>query len=226
AASSQTKQLKEDIEQMMNAKGQTCAQIFEKQRRISSLESDSSTLTQTLELIHQERDTLSAKFIEKRIVFTVNKSCYVTDLYIFCFHIISTLSSHGISISGKSTIDNHLIIDNQVGNFSLEFLEELQPSNSLKYQRNEARKNLKAKLDTAKAKLDSITQMKSELNRADSFDSETTLSDPRWLPPPYYPKQSKKPSLTLEDERRAFESDKAGKTEYLHSLHNQIEKLK
>ncbi|GAV83734.1 hypothetical protein CFOL_v3_27180 [Cephalotus follicularis] len=39
-------QLKEDIEQMMKAKGQTCAKILEKQRRISCFESDSSTHTQ------------------------------------------------------------------------------------------------------------------------------------------------------------------------------------
>ncbi|GAV71926.1 hypothetical protein CFOL_v3_15415, partial [Cephalotus follicularis] len=75
-----TKQLKEDIEQMMNAKGQKCAQIFEKQRRISSLKSDSSTLTQTLELIHQERDTLSAKFIEKSPYYTKVAEYFNTKL--------------------------------------------------------------------------------------------------------------------------------------------------
>lgn len=36
----------EDIEQMKNAKGQVCSLILEKQRKIASLESDSSTLIQ------------------------------------------------------------------------------------------------------------------------------------------------------------------------------------
>nr|POE45232.1 hypothetical protein CFP56_25363 [Quercus suber] len=52
-AKSETKQLKVDTEQMMKAKGQICSQILERQRKIVSLESDSSTLAQTLELIQQ-----------------------------------------------------------------------------------------------------------------------------------------------------------------------------
>ncbi|KAH9782006.1 Tropomyosin [Citrus sinensis] len=46
-------------------KGQICAQILEKQRKIASLESDSSTLSQTLELITQERVSISSKLVEK-----------------------------------------------------------------------------------------------------------------------------------------------------------------
>lgn len=39
-------QLREDIEAIRKAKGEMCSKILEKQRKISSLESDSSTLTQ------------------------------------------------------------------------------------------------------------------------------------------------------------------------------------
>jgi chromosome segregation ATPase len=46
SAKSETKKLKEDTDQMMKAKGLICSQILEKQRKIASLESDSSTLTQ------------------------------------------------------------------------------------------------------------------------------------------------------------------------------------
>ena len=45
-AKSETKQLREDAEKMTKEKGQICSQILEKQRKIASLESDSSTLTQ------------------------------------------------------------------------------------------------------------------------------------------------------------------------------------
>ncbi|KAK4608725.1 hypothetical protein RGQ29_002211 [Quercus rubra] len=46
SAKSETKQLKEDTKQMMKAKGQICLQILERERKIVSLESDSSTLAQ------------------------------------------------------------------------------------------------------------------------------------------------------------------------------------
>ncbi|GAV72020.1 LOW QUALITY PROTEIN: hypothetical protein CFOL_v3_15509 [Cephalotus follicularis] len=224
SANSQTKQLKEDIEQMMKAKGQTCAQILEKQRRISALESDSSTLTQTLELIHQERDTLSAKFIEKSTYYTKVAEDINTKLQ--KQQVMAQNDEQTAGAEGKSSIDNHLIMDNQVGNFSHEFrFEELQPSNSLKYQRNEARKNLQAKLDTAKAKLDSITQMKSELLRENN-KLKQFMDQAKCRANDFKPELLAMDTETLEEEGRALESDKAGETEYLQSLHNQIEKLK
>lgn len=66
SAKSQTGRLKEETNQMVKEKNRICSQILAKQKRIATLESDSSTLTQTLELIQQERVSLSAKVIEKR----------------------------------------------------------------------------------------------------------------------------------------------------------------
>ncbi|CAN6686740.1 unnamed protein product [Malus baccata var. baccata] len=58
SAVSETKRLLE--EQMKNSKGQVCLLILEKQRKIASLESDSSSLILALELIDQERINLSS----------------------------------------------------------------------------------------------------------------------------------------------------------------------
>ncbi|XP_044511362.1 uncharacterized protein LOC123229542 isoform X5 [Mangifera indica] len=66
SAKSDTKQLKEETEKMNKEKGQICAQILAKQRKIASLESDSSTLNQTLGLIQQERVSSFKKLSEKR----------------------------------------------------------------------------------------------------------------------------------------------------------------
>ncbi|KAJ9167223.1 hypothetical protein P3X46_021889 [Hevea brasiliensis] len=65
SAKSETRKLKEDTEKMRQAKGRICLQIMEKQRKIASLEFDLSTLYQTVELIQQERVSLSAKLIDK-----------------------------------------------------------------------------------------------------------------------------------------------------------------
>ncbi|KAG4189544.1 hypothetical protein ERO13_A08G228900v2 [Gossypium hirsutum] len=65
SAKSMKQQLIEDIEKMLTAKGQLCSLIIEKQRKIASLDSDSTTLAQTLELIQHEKISLSSKLLEK-----------------------------------------------------------------------------------------------------------------------------------------------------------------
>ncbi|CAE5959152.1 unnamed protein product [Arabidopsis arenosa] len=65
-ALSETKRLKEETDQKTRKKGEICSHILENQRKISSMESDSVNLSQSLELILQERDSLSTKFVSKR----------------------------------------------------------------------------------------------------------------------------------------------------------------
>ncbi|XP_019094729.1 PREDICTED: uncharacterized protein LOC104757711 [Camelina sativa] len=65
-ALSETKRLKEETDQKTRAKGEICSHILEKQRKISSMESDSTNLAQSLVLILQERDSISAKLVSKR----------------------------------------------------------------------------------------------------------------------------------------------------------------
>ncbi|XAR55682.1 hypothetical protein NMG60_11035839 [Bertholletia excelsa] len=69
-ARSEIQHLKLDTEHMVKAKGQICSQILEKQRRIILLEYESFTLSQTLELIQQERVNLSAKLMQKSTHYT------------------------------------------------------------------------------------------------------------------------------------------------------------
>ncbi|KAK4570663.1 hypothetical protein RGQ29_029494 [Quercus rubra] len=61
SAKSETKQLKEDTEKMMKAKGQICSQILERQRKIVSLESDSSTLAQVKDRISEQTGETEGK---------------------------------------------------------------------------------------------------------------------------------------------------------------------
>ncbi|KAM0066577.1 hypothetical protein Hdeb2414_s0002g00050641 [Helianthus debilis subsp. tardiflorus] len=66
SAKSEIKRLKVDSDVMKNAKGDICSKIVERQRKIALLENDSSTLSQTLELIQQEKVNLSTKLVDKR----------------------------------------------------------------------------------------------------------------------------------------------------------------
>ncbi|KAH7660223.1 ArsR-like helix-turn-helix domain-containing protein, partial [Dioscorea alata] len=66
----ETKQLSEEAEELVRAKEQLCCLIVERQKKIWSLETESSTLSQTLELLQQEKLCVAAKFEEKRNYYT------------------------------------------------------------------------------------------------------------------------------------------------------------
>ncbi|XP_057793841.1 uncharacterized protein LOC131010363 isoform X2 [Salvia miltiorrhiza] len=60
-----SKQVKEEADRIAKATGEICLQILQKQRKIASYEADSYTLSKTLELMQQERLSLSAKLVER-----------------------------------------------------------------------------------------------------------------------------------------------------------------
>ncbi|OWM77516.1 hypothetical protein CDL15_Pgr016914 [Punica granatum] len=62
--------LSDGSEHIAKAKGQTCFQLLEVQRKVSALESDSCMLIQSLELMQQERAGLSAKLLEQSAFYT------------------------------------------------------------------------------------------------------------------------------------------------------------
>ncbi|KAG6719474.1 hypothetical protein I3842_03G007500 [Carya illinoinensis] len=216
SAKSETKKLKEDTEQMRKEKGQICSQILEKQRRIASLESDSSTLTQTLDLIQQEKASFSAKLIEKSIYDTkvaedINCKLQEQQDWVNSHDISRELGEHGLvktrvdeQTGGKSGINSDLIMDN-LG--------------------NEAKMSLAVKLDSAKANLNAISEMKSNLVMENSKMMQL-LEQVRCRANEFKPELRAMDIKTLEEEHRALLSDKAGETEYLQSLLDQIGKLK
>ncbi|XP_057987406.1 uncharacterized protein LOC110646479 isoform X3 [Hevea brasiliensis] len=163
SAKSETRKLKEDTEKMRQAKGRICLQIMEKQRKIASLEFDLSTLYQTVELIQQERVSLSAKLIDKsayyiKVADDINSKLLQQQDWVNC-HIISTemgedalvkdnFDEEAAKIGGKSAIGDCLKMDN-LGN-------------------NARKKNLMAKVDFAKAKLDEVAERKFEVAKENS----------------------------------------------------------
>ncbi|KAK4570654.1 hypothetical protein RGQ29_029494 [Quercus rubra] len=219
SAKSETKQLKEDTEKMMKAKGQICSQILERQRKIVSLESDSSTLAQTLELIQQEKASLSSKLLEMRTYFTkvgeeIDAKFQEQQDWVNSHKISGKLGEHVLvkdriseqtgETEGKSSIDGDLIMDN-LG--------------------SEAKNNLMEKLDAAKAKLDEISRMKSKLVMENS-KMKQLLEQVKFKENDFEPELRTMDIKTLEEEHNALLLDKAGVIEYLQTLPSQIETLK
>eukprot|EP00268_Persea_americana_P050948 TRINITY_DN5595_c1_g1_i7.p1 TRINITY_DN5595_c1_g1~~TRINITY_DN5595_c1_g1_i7.p1 ORF type:complete len:185 (-),score=37.09 TRINITY_DN5595_c1_g1_i7:649-1203(-) len=69
SAKSETKGLKEEMDRMLKLKGNTCCQIVNKQKKITMLETESSTLSKTLELLQQEKVSSVTKIKEKRVYY-------------------------------------------------------------------------------------------------------------------------------------------------------------
>ncbi|XP_028090816.1 uncharacterized protein LOC114291023 [Camellia sinensis] len=216
-AHSDIKQLKEETDQMVKAEGQICAQILEKQRKIAYMESDSSTLSQTLELIQQERVSLSAKFVEKSTYYTkvfenINAKLQEQQDWMNSYKLSSTVGQHGLikdktgeqigETEGKCSIESYIISEN---------VDHV--------------KNLVTKLQSAKAKFDLVTQTKSKFVLENSKVKQSVelvkcrISD-------FKPELWAMNVKTLEEEYQALLSDRAGETEYLHSLQQQFERLK
>ncbi|KAK9941531.1 hypothetical protein M0R45_007235 [Rubus argutus] len=217
SAISETKRFMEDIEQMMKAKGQICSQILERQRKIVCLESDSSTLIQTLELIGQERTNLASKLIEKSTYYLkvsedINAKLqqqqdwicsYQTNIELGEHEMVEdTIDEQRVDIQGKASSGDHLCMDDQG---------------------NDTRK--KAMVDSAKLKLNEILRMKSDLVM-ENHKMKQAIEQVHCRESDFKPELRALDVKTLEDEYNALLSDKAGETEYLNSLQDQIEKMK
>ncbi|TYK06616.1 myosin heavy chain, striated muscle [Cucumis melo var. makuwa] len=233
SAKSELKQLNEDAERMMQAKGEICSQILEKQRKIASLESDVSTLSQTLELIQQEKVSLGAKIIEKSNIFDHNiDSTYYTKV------------AEDINLKFQDQQDwvNANMIRGEVEEQDLVKLENAKqasetegfsdavggisgtriytnPKNLVEGE------DLLGKLESAEAKLSEVSKKKCAVVLEKSKikqsieELKNELND-------FKPELRAMDDVTLEEEYKALLSDQAGETEYSRSLQDKIAKLK
>ncbi|XP_052108549.1 spindle pole body component 110 isoform X2 [Arachis duranensis] len=199
---SEVKRTKEDTEQMKKVMGELCSKILENQKKIASSESDISKLTQTLELIHQEKVGLSAKLSEKRAYYTKVEEdlsaklqkqqewhrTKMTSRKLKEHEIKEKVDLQKSKTKGKAAADGNCIMDN-LG--------------------SDARKSIITKLDSAKGRLNEILNLKSKMlmenNKLELKAADITV---------------------LQEEYNALMSDKAGEIEYLQSLGKQVDKLK
>lgn len=174
---------------------------------------------QTLELIQQERVSLSARLVEKSTYYTkvaddMNSKLQQQQDWVHTHRINGEMGEHGsvkeefdkqtAKTKGKCAIDNHLIMDN-LG--------------------NDAEKNLIAKLDSAKSKLVEIAQMKSKLV-TENNKMKQSIEQLKCSAKDFKTELFEMDIKTLEEEYKALLSDRAGEIEYLQSLQKQIKQLK
>ncbi|KAF8026666.1 hypothetical protein BT93_F3215 [Corymbia citriodora subsp. variegata] len=157
SAKSIDQKLKEETEQMMTAKGEICSQILDKQRKVASLESDCRTLTQNLELVHQERVSLLAKLVEKSSYYAkVAEDIDVKFQQLQGWHNCRIPSPDTeVHDSVKETFDEEKVAAGARGKLSNHLLTE--------NVNNGASKELMFRVDSATAKLDKIKRTKAKI---------------------------------------------------------------
>ncbi|KAM6600653.1 hypothetical protein CsatA_020262 [Cannabis sativa] len=181
AAKSQVDQFNKDNEAMLKTKGEICSKILENHRKISSLESDSSTLSQY----------------------------FVLRMCPFQMWLGLLQNSHDWDRNKKS------------GNGEYSSINLLKAD----HLENSSTKSSNAKLESVKAKLAEITEIKLKLVMENTkMEQAIDLVNCRAID--CQPELRAMDIKTLEEEHNALLSDKAGETEYLKSLREQVEKLK
>ncbi|XP_038885089.1 tropomyosin alpha-1 chain isoform X2 [Benincasa hispida] len=208
SAKSELKQLNEDAERMMRAKGEICFQILEKQRKIASLESDIATLSQTLKLIQQEKVSLGAKIIEK--------STYYAKV---AEEISLKFQDQQVKLETAKRASETEGFSDTVGGISGTRIY-CNPNNLV-----EERKDLLGKLESAEAKLSQVLKRKCALVLEKS-KIEQSIEELKNELNDFKPELRAMDDVTLEEECKALLSDQAGETEYSRSLQDQIAKLK
>ncbi|KAG6578320.1 hypothetical protein SDJN03_22768, partial [Cucurbita argyrosperma subsp. sororia] len=221
AAKSELKQFKEDAERMMRAKGEICSQILEQQRKITSLEHDICTLSQTLELIQQEKVSLGAKIIEKsnyyaKVSEDISLKFQDQQDWVNANMICREAEEHGLvkfetAKRGSETEGSY----DTVGGISGTRIY-CSPNNLV-----EERKDL----ESAKDKLSQVSKMKCAVVLENSKIGQSIEEVKNELND-FKPELRAMDDVTLEEESKALLSDKAGETEYSRSLQDQIAKLK
>ncbi|KAI5640292.1 hypothetical protein M9H77_00318 [Catharanthus roseus] len=217
----EAKRLIEVTDRIMKEKGHICSRILENQRKVVSLESDSSTLSQipafdvqTLDLIQNERVTLSAKLVEKRtyyssVVYEITSQLKEQKEWVIA-------DKHTSCIGEKSLV---IFIATQLEDKIGTKTDQIEVSQGKRM------KSLTMNLDASTTDFDRMTHLK-----ADLVSKNITLKQSLKLAKDklnnFKPELKEMESKMLEEELQALLSDKAGETEYLQSLQLQIINMK
>ncbi|XP_050900107.1 uncharacterized protein LOC127106852 [Lathyrus oleraceus] len=218
SAKSEITQVVEDTEKMNKSKVEICSTIMENQKKLAALESDSSRLTQTMELIRQEKVGLSAKFSERRAYYSTVAEDMVAKFekqqeWIRTKKISREPKEHKAEDIGhvqRSESEGRTGAD---GNRAIDKLG------------SDAKGNLITDLDSAKARLDEILVMQSKIPM-DIDKIKLAIEDVKCRENEFKPELKAADITAIEEEYNALLSDKAGETEYLQSMEKQVEKLK
>ncbi|CAL5007051.1 unnamed protein product [Urochloa decumbens] len=229
----QAKQASEEAEQLATSRAQVCVEVAEKQGRIAMLDVECATLKQTLELLHQEIASTSAKLNEKRYPISYQK-----NILLFYTKTTETLTVKlqeqqewlGLSKNKSTTMEPHVLGLNlgcavshageRHGTFHSEGnLDKLGSDVGNKH------KELYTRLESAQLKIEDINSKRSTL-LSEISKVKMILEQEKNIFAGFPAALQEMDMNSLEEEYKALQGDKAGEIEYLHSLEETISGMK
>ncbi|KAL4185764.1 hypothetical protein AMTRI_Chr10g7580 [Amborella trichopoda] len=217
-AKSETARVEEETTRMENEKGEISCQILDIHKNIVNLETQSSGLTQSMELLQQETASLFTKIEERRNYF--NK--VLKDLSTALRERQDSYNSQEHGKELKSVVEKNTEKRGRLEGYC----DEIQLPKE-KLEEAEANKKcqvLMTKIELAKAELQELTEQKSKLASQNS-ESKQTLEQLQRKLDAFPPELKAMDIAALEEEHKALISDKAGEISYLQSLQERIEQL-
>ncbi|KAG1326712.1 uveal autoantigen with coiled-coil domains and ankyrin repeats [Cocos nucifera] len=220
---SETKQFIEEVEEMAKTRAHINSEIAEKQTKLSSMQKESFTLSQTLELLQQEMVILSAKIKEKRSYY----SKITEELNIKLKEQQDWLNSHKQKMMEDARLVEEYPIkpmDNHIdGNASI-ILAKIASLENMGHEMGGRYEDLMTQLESAKNKLEEVEAKRSDINIASSKSKELVEQLKHQIESVPSPLKEKDDNA-LEEEYKDLMADKAREMEYLHSLEDQINQL-
>ncbi|PKU74553.1 uncharacterized protein YGR130C isoform X1 [Dendrobium catenatum] len=209
SVASETTRLNAESKELEKERAQICGQIFEKQEKISSLENETSTLSQSLELLRQQIVSASEGLQEKRMYFAKIMEDSVFKLQ----QGHDWLNSYEQKITTANLVEEHYSPSSEMN------LENMRDTWGMSYQK------LTAQVESKKAKHEELKARKSELGD-ENAKSKQLMVELEQKTESFTPALKALDVEALEEEHKALLADEAGELEYLKSLDDQITQLK
>ncbi|XP_020102517.1 outer dense fiber protein 2-like isoform X2 [Ananas comosus] len=210
---SETKQLNEEAEEMLKKKAVVGLEIAEKQRKITSLQTECSTLKQTLELLHQEIASMERILKEKRSYYkkAEEELNYKLQEQQDWFH--SHTQKMPVNIEPVENIP------------SMQGSIEGSMDCALHLQMTEKQKELTIQLESTKLKMEELETKKIALLSENCRNKQLIEQVKHAIGG--FPRELREMDLSaLEAEHNALLCDKSGETEYTESLQDRINQMK
>ncbi|KAH0450710.1 hypothetical protein IEQ34_021402 [Dendrobium chrysotoxum] len=209
SVASETTRLNAESKELEKERAQICGQIFEKQKKISSLENETSTLSQSLELLRQQIVSASKGLQEKRMYFA--KIMEDSAFKLQQGH--DWLNSYEQKITTANLRDT-------MGMSYKNLMAQLE-SKKAEYEELKSRKS---ELRDQNAKL--IIPTVSNIADMLMYQSKQLMVELEQKTETFTPAVKALDVEALEEEHKALLTDEAGELEYLKSLDDQITQLK
>ncbi|KAK8951119.1 hypothetical protein KSP39_PZI003976 [Platanthera zijinensis] len=209
AVTSEATRLNAESKELEKENAQICYQILEKQNKISSLENETSALSQSLELLRQQTVSASAGLEDKRL----NFSKITKDI------VLKLQMGHDWLNSYKQKVAIENLVDEYSSTSSDMNLENMRDGMSMNC------KKLTAQVQSKKTEYEKLEARQSQLHN-ENAKSKLLIVQLEQKIETFTPALKALDIESLEEELKALLTDAAGELEYFKSLEDQVKQVK